>query len=394
MIIHTLGKFSVKIGDKVLSDHSSRTNKAWRVFKFLITYRHKMAPVETLIDMLWPEDAPDYPQKSLYTLMSRLRKQLNAGEAGAPEEQYILFQHDSYQWNPEIPIYLDAAEFEDTLKRAREAAAEDEKLQLLRHAAGIYDGSYLAEIAYDMWAMPVANHFNRLYIRAVEELSDIYLNRGMHDENVELCNKAISIDPFEESIHERLIHAMCAAGNTTEAQQHYKRFLKMIEVEIGALPSDEFQTSCKNLWAVPEESLSLDTIKTKLDAEPARARAYFCSSDTFNQIYQFDRRADERMKFPIFLALMTIEDEEGSKAGDKAADTTKQLMYSLRQCLMINLRRGDVISQYSKNQYLLMLTAWQPHEAEAALNRVIRLFDLKFAKTPCKIQFNLKPIGS
>ena len=395
LTIHTLGKFSVNIGDTVISDNSSRSNKAWRMFKYLLTYRHKMAPVETLIEVLWPEDEPEHPQKSLYTLVSRLRKMLNAGTVGGTEQQYILFVHDSYQWNPDIPIYLDAAEFEETLKSAREAGSDEEKLHLLKKATDIYKGKYLAEVAYDMWAMPVTNHFNRSYIRAVEELSDIYLHRGMHDENTELCNKAISIDPFEESVHERLIHAMCAVGDISEAQRHYKRFLKMIEAELGALPSEEFQISCKNLWTVPDESLSLDDIKNKLDAEPTRAGAYFCSADTFNQIYQFDSRADERMKFPVFLALITIEDEdEGDGKGDnKAADSTKQQMFALRQCLMTNLRRGDIISHYSKNQYLLMLTARLPNEAEAALNRVIRLFNIKYARTPCRIQYKLKPIG-
>ena len=393
LAIQTLGKFSVKIGDKVISDASSRSNKAWRMFKYLITYRHKMTPVETLIEILWPEDEPEYPQKSLYTLMSRLRKQLNAGAPGGAEQQYILFVHDSYQWNPEIPISLDAAEFEETLKQARKAGSESEKMSLLEKATDIYGGRYLAEIAYDLWAMPVTNHFSRLYIRAVEELSDIYLSCGKHDENTELCNKAISIDPFEESVHERLIHAMCAVGEISEAQHHYKRFLKMIEAELGAMPSEEFQASCKSLWTVTSDSLSLDDIKNKLDAEPARSRAYFCSADTFNQIYQFDNRADDRMKFPVFLALITIDDADSGSGSDSTAESAKQQMYSLRQCLMSNLRRGDIVSHYSKNQFLLMLTARLPNEAEAALNRVIRLFNAKYSRTPCRIQYNITPIG-
>jgi len=393
LTIRTLGKFSVSIGDKVISDNSSRSNKAWRMFKYLITYRHKMAPIEALIEILWPEDEPEYPQKSLYTIMSRLRKMLSAGATVGAEQIYILFHHDSYQWNPDVPIYLDAAEFEETLRAARGAGTDEEKLHLLKKATDIYDGKYLAEIAYDMWAMPVTNHFNRLYIRAVEDLSDLYLLRGMNDENTEICNKAISIDPFEESIHERLINAMCAVGDISEAQHHYKRFLKMFEAELGALPSEEFQLSCQSLWAAHEESLSLDVIKNKLDAEPARARAYFCSADTFSQIYQFDSRADERMKFPIFLALITIEDEWGGKGGAANIDSAKQQMYALRQCLMTNLRRGDIVSHYSKNQFLLMLTARLHDEAEAAMNRVIRVFNVKYALTPCRIRYNLTPIG-
>ena len=386
LLIRTLGRFSVSAGDKVVSENSSRSNKVWKIFKYLITYRYKMVPVETLIEMLWPDSEPENPQKSLYTVVSRLRKALNERRT---DVQYILFQHNCYQWNPQVDVELDVAEFETLLKQARSAKTEKEKMQLLQQATEIYDGDYMAESAFEMWAMPVTNHYKRLYLRAVENLADIYVRFGMHDENSLLLSKAIAVEPFEESIHERLIHVLCVNGETSKARLHYDRFVKMISTEIGALPSEEFQTSCKNLWNAHGEARGLDAIKSTLDMYGTYDSAYFCSSDTFTQIYQLDKRADKRMKFPVFLALITISDERCLK--DDSA--MKLAMILMRQCLMDSLRRGDVVSQFSKNQFLLMLSARLANDAEAALVRIERLYSTKYARTPCRIQSTLAQVG-
>ena len=70
LTVRTLGVFSVSVGEKAVSDNSVRSQKLWKVFKYLLTNRHKMTSVESLIDVLWPDEEPDNPQKSLQTLLS------------------------------------------------------------------------------------------------------------------------------------------------------------------------------------------------------------------------------------------------------------------------------------------------------------------------------------
>ena len=131
LTVKTLGNFSVTVGETVVSESTSRSSKVWKIFKYLITYRHKMVPIETLIDVLWSDDEPENPQKSLYTLMSRLRKVLSVrGE----DSLHILFTHNCYRWNPDVKMDLDVAEFEETLKRAWDSKSDDEKLNMLRRA--------------------------------------------------------------------------------------------------------------------------------------------------------------------------------------------------------------------------------------------------------------------
>jgi len=392
LTITTLGYFMVRLGDTIISSDSARSQKVWKVFKRLITSRHKMVTVESLIETLWPEDEPLDPQKSLYTLISRLRKILTPDGV---ERHYILYQHNSYQWNPQIPIVLDVAIFEQLLKNAEGVRSDEEKLPLLKQAVELYTGDYLPESTSEIWALSMSNFYKRLYLRAVTDLSDIYSRQGNLDDMIRLCSSAISNEPYEESIHERLIQALFINGEIAAAQQHYNRYTDLILREFGAEPSEEFRTLFRGIWDQDAESYDLTAIKAKLDSDLGRNGAYFCTSDIFNQFYLFDKRADERMKFPVFLALITVTSER-KFSNDSSAEIKflKSVMITLRQCLMRTLRRGDVVSQYSKNQFLLMLSAYLPQDAETALSRVNRMFTTEYKGEPAAIDFSLSQIGN
>ncbi|MCL1805321.1 MAG: winged helix-turn-helix domain-containing protein [Clostridiales bacterium] len=387
LTIRTLGVFSVSIGDTPISDNSTRSQKLWKVFKYLLTNRHKMVSVETLIGVLWPDDEPDNPQKSLHTLMSRLRKQLNPGGSG---DSYILFQHGCYQWNPKLPINLDVAEFERKITQAGDTDDDEEKRVYLKQAVEMYRGGYLSEATYEAWVLPSSNYYKRLYLRTVADLAETYKRSGEFEEIVQLCIKAIDNEPYEEALYEYLIQALMINGELTKAKEHYRQFSDLMEKAFGAKPSEEFRSLSQGMWEAEGEEFNLFDIKRRLDGETMRKGAFFCTTDTFNQIYQLDKRSDERMKFPVFLGLITLANKDRAPE-DKII---KSSVISLRQCLMRTLRAGDIVSQYSKNQFLLLLSAYENKDAEAALVRVRRLFSQEPEGSRFDLRVNLSQIGN
>jgi len=238
LTVKTLGSFSVCLGNTMISGDSARSQKVWRIFQRLITNRHKTVSIEVLMEGLWENEEPVHPKQSLRMLMFRLRKLLNAdGE----ERNYILYRHNSYQWNPLIPINLDVADFENFIKQAETLHTDQEKMQLLRRALDLYDGDYLAESAAEMWVIPITTYYKRLYLRSVINLCDIYDRYGMMDEIIQLCVQALVNEPFEEWLHERLIRALLLNGETATAQQHHCRYIDLIHREFGTEPSEEFR---------------------------------------------------------------------------------------------------------------------------------------------------------
>ena len=387
LTIRTLGVFSVSIGDTPISDNSTRSQKLWKVFKYILTNRHKMVSVETLIGVLWPEEEPDNPQKSLHTLMSRLRKQLNPGGS---HDSYILFQHGCYQWNPRLPIDLDVTEFENMITKAGESQDDAEKVVFLKRAVEMYLGGYLSEAIYEAWVLPSSNYYKRLYLRTVMDLAEVYKRLNEFDAIAQLCIKAIDNEPYEESLYEYLIQALLINGEITKAKEQYRQFSELMEKAFGAKPSEEFRSLSQGMWEAEGVESNLFDIKRRLDGETMQRGAFFCTTDTFNQIYQLDKRSDERMKFPVFLGLITL----AYKDQTPEERVIKSSVLALRQCLMRTLRAGDIVSQYSKNQFILLLSAYMTKDAEAALVRVRRLFSQEPEGSRFELRVNLSQIGN
>ena len=387
--IRTLGNFSVSVGDKVISDTRIRKHRVWRAFKYLITNRHKAITIETLIEILWADNPPDNPQKSLYTIISRLRKLLNVEGI---KREYIIYKNDTYQLNLNENFRLDVLEFENLVKEALSKDRGEDKIPLLEKAIDIYAGDYLPILASELWINSVNSYYRSMYMRSVLELIDIYSLDGYHDDVIRICHKAISINPFDETLRERLIYTLYIDGNILEAKQQYKSFVKLMKKELNAQPSYEFRVVCENLWNIDNEYIDIDTVKRTLEGATDKKSAYFCSLNTFNQIYQLETRASERIKFPIFLVLLTVFNKDRDLLVSDSK-SIKEAMHILRHCLKDTLRKGDIISQYSKSQFLLMLSARLPKDTEAAMSRVKQLFNTRNKDSFCEIDINLSQVG-
>lgn len=388
LTIRTLGSFSVQFGDEIISEGNMRSRKIWTIFKYIITNRHKLVTTEALIEALWPDRQPEDPLKTLYTHMSRLRRIL---QTSGMDADYIIYRQNGYQWNLQAPICLDVADFESLLSKARGLPADEEKLPLLQKAVQLYAGDYLPESAYESWVLPVTNYYKRLYVQAVTELSDIYMSRAAQDDIITLCGRAIQLEPYEEPFYERLIQSLLINDERSQAQKLYRQIAELLYKEFGAQPSQELQLLHLEIQENAGEQTDLGTIKHRLDEGDGHRGAYFCTSDMFKQIYQLDKRSEKRMNFPVFLGLITMTGADGAPLEAKAQ---RNAMRKLRQCLTRTLRQGDVVSQYSKGQYLVLLSARLSQDAEAALTRINRLFLAEDTGEQCRLEMNFSQAGN
>jgi two-component SAPR family response regulator len=65
MQIFTLGQFTIKIGETLISENARRSNKLWELFKYLLTNRNKRIPLEKIVQSLWPEQENSDPKSAL-----------------------------------------------------------------------------------------------------------------------------------------------------------------------------------------------------------------------------------------------------------------------------------------------------------------------------------------
>jgi len=386
LVIETLGVFSVRVGDKFLSDNSPRAGQVWRLFKYIITNRTTPIPTDKLIDLLWPDGDVDNPIKALYTLVYRLRVLLN--ENFSKKQEFIIFQHNSYIWNRNANYWLDSEQFEELYKEAGDEGKDRaERIRLYHKAFELYHGDYLSESYSEGWVFPSANFYKRIYTSIIIKLSELCAEEGDYASIVDYCEKAVEFDPFDENLHATLINALVSLGLVSQALAHYDYIAAMLNKELGVKPSENLQNILRNIHrnSLHFKPDDIQTIKTSLreDAESAN-EAFFCEFDTFKHIYRLEARAMQRSGVSIFISLLSLTNPEGAVPEETVLSTAFAL---LKHVALFGLRRGDVVTQPSKSQLMIMLPADTMENCEMVMNRLRDRFYSNYKGDPVRLRF-------
>lgn len=388
--INTLGVFTVGTDDQVLTASSARSAQLWKLFKYIITNRANPIPTEKLMDALWPEGDCDNPIRALYNLVYRLRSELKKPFEDGPE--FFTFQHNCYIWKGDAPYVLDVEEFE---KHCRAAAdADDRKLAISHYRAAfdLYRGDYLTESQAESWVIPAANYYKRMYSTVVGNLCALYKAQGDHASVVTVCERAIELDPFEEDMHALLIESLIEMGQLSQALAHYDYISSILYRELGVRPSERLQELNRRIHSQKEDvQTDIGVIMSGLSEMEDAGGAYFCDLEFFRKIYQIERRALERSSQSVFLASITLT---GPNHRTPPVTVLNDAMVLLRRIVMFGLRRGDVVTQYSKSQLLLLLPSSNFENCEKVLARLRQKFTAAYRGEPLSFQTNLDAVAA
>lgn len=389
--IATFGRFQIAGGDYALDEVASKGSKMRCALKCLIAYRGKTVSAEKLAEFLWPEGDADDPVKLLKDIIDRLRKAL-AGYGG--NQDYIISSEGNYTWNPEADCWIDVIEFDDLLSKAHDKELPlEERIRVYSAAIDLYEGPFLSDTTIEIWIMPFTNFYRRLFLNTVTELADLYEGESMLDEIVMLYDKAIAKEPYEESLYVRQIQTLANSGEYARAKRQYRYIEQMLMREFSVEPTPELlRLSYEIEKAAINHNDSIEEITQRLESEGSKHGVLFCGPETFQKIYTLDKRSGERVHFPVYLVVITVTLREGI-SGKTLENEMKSAAKILRQVLLSTLRDSDIMAQYSRSQFLLMLTVMGKNGGSAAMQRIKAMFESKFGKENGTIEYNLTRVG-
>ena len=373
IVINTFGGFNIFFEDRALSDTPIRRGKMWIILKFLITHHKRSVSVEELIDLLWSDGDCSNPAGSLNTMICRLRKILSEF-FGDSEFQCISYSNGQYSWNPTVKCIIDTAEFEKTIVQAKDGAkTTGERIASYEKALTFYRGDFLRGEGNELWLINFVNYYRRLYFNAVDELAALYEQQIMFEEAVNVYSEAIKIEPYEEALYARQIRLLIDLGEYARAKQQYQSIAKILTNEFDAKPSSALSSLLFEIGSPDEKYLSdLNEIKNQFENNIVKKAAIFCGPETFKRIYHYDKYLDERMQFPVFLAMLTVQSDNNLLENNVRL---RSVMKTLRKIILDTLRHCDVVCQYAANQFLIMLTATSDKNKMAPLIRIQKLFE-------------------
>jgi len=362
--IITLGKFEVKRGGQLLSQDSSY--RVWELFKYIITNRNTGIVPELALENLWPDQEYSDPRGAVRALIFRLRKFL--GQCPHTAEDYIIFSQGCYHWNKNVDYWLDVEEFEAkaqqalSLKQSQPGQAEE----LLLQAADLDGGEYLPESYYCQWTIPVRNYLHSLYLQVVLELLELLSARGDSSKIITICEQALRTHPYEEDIQRYYLKALVNEGRIKQARNHYTYTANKFYQDLGIKPSADLQRIVQATTTRQPEGLDLNSIQNHLQEKADNQGAFVCDTEVFKEIYKLERRRGERLGLSVFLALVSVGDENDQSD----AIVVKKGMDQLETFLANSLRKGDVIARWSSNQYVLMLPGLAYEQGEKVMERI------------------------
>lgn len=384
-----LGDFSLSMGGQTICDHDNQSKKPWIIIEYLIAFRNREIPSNELIDLIWAGDRSRNPQGALKTLVFRSRQLLNP--LPCPPHHILIQRNGTYAINPEIELTVDTDVFEELANRilgiSTNYDSQDALLDDCLKALDLYKGDFLTKAHHEQWVVPISAYCHSLYQQILYKAIDILVQKEDFKKIIELCNRAIAIEPYDEEIHYNLIKALYQSGNQKKALEHYTETTDLFYKQFSATPSERF----KNLYKMIEDTehgitMDISIIRDRLQEESTHRGAYCCEYSVFKDIFQLESRSIERTGDPIYLSLISLSDSQGELF--KSSVLTKA-MEELGNAIRVSLRRGDVYTRFSISQYLILLPSVSYDSADMVMKRIIRSYRKAYTRKDLNIHASL-----
>jgi DNA-binding SARP family transcriptional activator/tetratricopeptide (TPR) repeat protein len=214
------------------------------VLAALLVDAGQVVPVETLIDRVWGQVAPEQVRTSLRAHVSRIRRLLEQAEERGAAAATLSRVSGGYSLRID-PGRIDLHRFRQLVGAAADGGT-DNAVESLRTALALWRGRPLAGVESE-WAGRVRELWGRERVDAAVAWARAELARANPRPVLAGLAELASDNPLVESLTEMLMRALHAAGRTSEAVDLYARTRAHLAEELGTDPGPELQALHRSL---------------------------------------------------------------------------------------------------------------------------------------------------
>src|SRR5919106_72239 len=219
-----LGGATVFLGTHEVTDPEWRIGKAKELFFFLLV-KKQLVSNEVILESLWPESSVELSASTLKTTAYRLRQALF--------HDCIRSQGSGYCINPQVAVDFDVNSFLGYLKLAvNSEKLGEEREEYLTKAVKLYHGPFLDQF-YSEWCEELRNDLGVKYHTALMNLASYHMAKGDFSQAIELLEKVIANDPYNEEAHYQYIQNYVKIDEPYAALQHLRKYARISVEELG-----------------------------------------------------------------------------------------------------------------------------------------------------------------
>ncbi len=388
--INLFGCVRLTNGSESIDEGTIHSGRLLTLLSYLIIHRDSPVLNKVLCEQFIGEEYKN-PEGTLKNLMYRLRGVLR--QLG-PEE-YICTTSGSYRWNQDIPVETDYERFEQLYEQILAEDDPQRKEDLCTEAVACYNGNFSSGIAEERWIVAKYVQYQTQYTEIVNQLSTMYEEKQEWGQLEQLCRDALTTEPFVEDIHSCLIKSLQYQKKYTQAMTHYDEAKKLFYENFGIWDPKKLQESISEF---PKErssgEVSLAEIEKEAQSGQVSAGAFLCDSQTFQQIYRFEMQRVSRLGISDFLLLFTLR-RQGNLWNRTVVDLGLTHAIGLLEKLVCKtLRIGDVITQITQTQYVILLSSCSYEAGVEIAKRIYKEFRRKTKRQKLELNYELREISS
>jgi DNA-binding SARP family transcriptional activator len=208
---------------------------------------------EALADTMWPDTVPRTWERTLSSVISRLRSTLVDRSGGTVT---ITYRDGFYALDPMQSVSTDVAIAEVAASTARAMAADCRWEEAARSAKSVVAAlaePFAPEIDAE-WADDRRRSLAEASLEAMVIEATACCHLGQFDIAVRVAREAVRRDPLNEVPHRALIRALMASGDRSGALQAYEACRSLMLDEFDAEPSGETRALRLTIMAPEEEA--------------------------------------------------------------------------------------------------------------------------------------------
>jgi LuxR family maltose regulon positive regulatory protein len=230
--IFGFGRGRVQRGGREISLSEWEAASVRHLLFYLLT--HPSRSRDQIAAVFWPELSPEKAKASFHTTKFRLKRALG--------REALYFDGYCYQVHPDLDYWFDVAEFErllhSTASEAVKGTGLGRRVERLQQAIALYQGDFL-EDCYADWSLLYREALRERCLEAVEELAERLLARRQYRLAIQTLRQGLEMDDLREKLYCRLMRAYVLSGQRSQALAQYQCCAKVLERELGAVPSLE-----------------------------------------------------------------------------------------------------------------------------------------------------------
>lgn len=382
LFVHMLGDFYMELENKKLELPGSIFSKTKNLFLLILLYGEAGIEKRKAMELLYQNDDGD--ESSQYgrfrVLVYRLKKYLI--ELGLMQENDTLHKKGVFCWQPqELEIQIDAKIFESAAKEA----LINQTAESFDRACTFYQGEFLTELTSEPWVAQKQVYFQNLYTQCVRSHLRL-LNAGKHYGcMLEAAKRAARLYPYEEW-YIGWMEALMGMERWKEAFQVSEELEKNLMDQMGLRPSPEVQERVQRInMQIRGSSKQLWEIRQELEEKDYPQGGFFCNYSTFAWAYRYEIRKTARDGLSHYLLLCSLTEIQEGNSWFQEGEVLDTTMEYLGESITVSLRRTDIYTRYSKNQYLMLMFQMKQEDCSHISQRI----EQKFRKYPGVRKFRL-----